>query len=44
MNSDRVKVFHVADGNAGSVAVTHYLILYLFPSCDTSLYKYLSYS
>ena len=44
MDADRVNIFHVADGNYIACAVTHYLVLDLFPSCDAALYQNLSYT
>ena len=44
MDTNRVNVLHVADCDAVSYAVSHYLILDLFPSGDTSLYKNLTYT
>ena len=40
VNADRVDVLHVADGDAVSYAVPHYLVLDLFPSGDTSFNEY----
>ena len=42
MDTNRVNVLHVADSDAVSCAVTHYLILDFFPACDTALYQNLS--
>jgi len=44
MDTNRVNVLHVADCDAVSCAVSHYLVLDLFPSGDTSLYKNLAYT
>ena len=44
MDADRVNIFHVADGNYIACAVTHYLVLDLFPSCNAALYQNLSYT
>lgn len=44
MNSYGVKVFHITYGNAVALAVTHYLILYLFPAGNTFLDKDLVYA
>ena len=42
VDTNRVNVLHVADSDAVSCAVTHYLILDFFPACDTALYQNLS--
>ena len=42
MYTDRIDIFHVTYGDTVAVRITHYLILDLFPSCDTTLYQYLS--
>ena len=44
MNTYRVKVFHVADGDHVSGTVTHYLILDLFPAGDAALYQNLAHT
>ena len=44
MNTNRVNVFHVADCNYISCTITHYLVLNLFPSCDTALNQNLTYT
>ena len=44
MNTNRIQVLHITYGNAISVAVTHYLILDLFPSGNTSLHKNLTHT
>ena len=33
----------IADSDNITYTVTHYLILYFFPTCNTSFYKYLTY-
>ena len=42
VNTNRVNIFHIADGNTVSCTVTHYLILNFFPACDTAFYQNLS--
>ena len=44
MYTYRVQVFHITYGNAVTIAVTHYFVLDLFPTRDTTLYQYLSYT
>ena len=44
MHADRVDIFHVADGDHISCSVTHYLVLDLFPACDTTLNQNLTYT
>ena len=41
MDSERVEVLHVADGDTVVVTVAHHLILYLLPSLQALLYQYL---
>ncbi|MPM33851.1 hypothetical protein SDC9_80432 [bioreactor metagenome] len=36
MNTDRVEVFHVTDGNAVIISITDYFIFYFFPACNTA--------
>ena len=42
VDTNRVNVLHIADSDAVSCTVTHYLILDFFPACDTALYQNLS--
>ena len=42
MYTNRINIFHITYSNAVTIAVTHYLVLDLFPSCDASLYQYLT--
>ena len=44
MYAYRVNIFHVADSDAVSCAVTHYLILDFFPACNAAFYENLSHS
>ena len=44
MDTNRVDIFHIADSDAVSCAVTHYFVFDFFPACDTSFYQDLSYS
>ena len=39
MYTYRVQVFHITYGNAVTIAVTHYFVLDLFPSCDATFYQ-----
>ena len=44
MDTHRINIFHITYCNAVSISVTHYLILDLFPSCNTAFYKDLTYT
>ena len=44
VDTNRVNVLHIADCDAVSCTVSHYLILDFFPSGDTSFYKNLTYT
>ena len=44
MNTNRIDIFHVADGDHISGAITHYLVLDLFPACDAPLHQYLAHT
>ena len=44
MDTNRVNVFHVADCDTVSCAVSHYLIFNFLPSCDAAFYQNFSYS
>ena len=36
MNTDRIEVFHVTDGNTVIIGITDYFIFYFFPACHTA--------
>ena len=44
MHTYRVNIFHIADCDAVTCTVTHYLIFNFFPSGNTTLYQNLSYT
>ena len=44
MYTDRIDIFHVTHGDTVAVRITHYLILDLFPACDTTLNQHLAYT
>src|SRR5699024_4873339 len=44
MHTHGVDVLHIADCDTVACAVTHHLVLDLFPSCDTALYEHLSHT
>ena len=44
MHADGIDVLHITYGDAVAYAVTHYFVLNLFPTRDTTLYQYLSYT
>ena len=41
MDSQRVEVLHITNGDTVVVAVAHHFILYLLPSLETLLHKHL---
>ena len=41
MDAQRVKVFHIADGDTVVVTVAHHLVFYLFPSLQTLFHQHL---
>ena len=43
MDSDRVQILHVTDGNGGVVGITHYLIFDFLVTLDTLFHQYLMY-
>ena len=44
MHTYRVNIFHIADCDAVTYTVTHYLIFNFFPSGNTTLYQNLTYT
>ena len=44
MNTNRINVFHVTYCDAVTISITHYLVLYFLPTCDTTLNKNLSHT
>ena len=44
MYAYRVNIFHITYGDAVAACVTHYLVLNLFPACDTAFHQYLSHA